>query len=209
MRALVFLLAVGMIGIARGQLLDSIAGFAQEPPRPILRLDLRGSFVSNHNVRIAGFKLGLEHARRFQYGLGYNFLFTRVERDRLIGGIGAWPTRLHLFHVSAYVDYAFFQRGPWEVRIPVQVGVGRGSIRYQDPSGQKHVLYRSGLVLYEPGMTVQYRFLTYFGATAGWGFRLVMRTRHSLDERLTAPIYTLGLRIFFDDLYKDFVRPER
>ena len=73
-------------------------------------------------------------------------------------------------------------------------------------AAEKQTLYRSGLITYEPGMTVQYRFLTYFGVGAGWGFRLVMRTRHSLDERLTAPVYMLGLRIFFEDLYKDFAR---
>jgi hypothetical protein len=43
----------------------------------------------------------------------------------------------------------------------------------------------------------------YLGVGAGWGYRLVMRTGHSLDERLTAPIYTLGLRIFFEDIYRD------
>lgn len=206
MRVIVLLITVGVLGTARAQLLDSIALFVREPARPIVRLDLKGSFVSNHNVRIAGIKLGLEHARRFQYGVGYNFLFTRVERDRFIPGIGARSSRLRLGYLSAYVDYAFYQRGPWEVRIPVQVGVGRGSIVYDDLAAEKQTLYRSGLITYEPGMTVQYRFLTYFGVGAGWGFRLVMRTRHSLDERLTAPVYTLGLRIFFEDLYKDFAR---
>lgn len=209
MRFILLLVAGCAFHSMRAQLLDSIALFTREPARPIVRLDLKGSFVSNHNVRIAGVKLGLEHARRFQYGVGYNFLFTRVERDRPVPEIGTQPTRLRLGYLSAYVDYAFYQRGPWEVRIPVQVGVGRGSVVYEDLAGEKRTLFQSGLITYEPGMTVQYRFLTYFGVGAGWGFRLVMRTRHSLDERLTAPIYTLGLRIFFEDLYRDFAHGER
>ena len=184
------------------QLLDSISVFLQEPPRPVIRLDMKGSFVSNHNVRMMGVKLGLEHARRFQYGVGYSFLFSSVERDRYVYGLGAWPTRLRMGYFHAYVDYAFYRRGPWEVRIPVQLGVGNGSVVYDDVVGRKQKLFRSGLIIYEPCMTVQYRFLKYFGVGAGWGYRLVMRTNHSLDERLTAPTYTLGLRIFFEDLYR-------
>ncbi|MBL7953038.1 MAG: hypothetical protein JNM62_15120 [Flavobacteriales bacterium] len=200
-----FLLLLTSFAISRvqAQLLDSIALFAQERPRPVLRLDMKGSFVSNQNVRMMGVKLGLEHARRFQYGAGYSFLFSPVERDRFVHGLGTRPTRLRMGYVHAYVDYAFYQRGPWEVRIPVQVGVGSGSVVYDDQAGRRQKLFRSGFIIYEPCMTVQYRFWKYFGLGAGWGYRLVMRTGHSLDERLTAPIYTLGLRIFFEDVYRD------
>ncbi len=204
MRAIFFLFAFGVFSSGRAQLLDSIALFVKDPPRPVVRLDMKGSFVSNQNVRMMGVKLGLEHARRFQYGVGYSFLFSPVERDRYVYGFGTWPTRLRMGYLHAYVDYAFYQRGPWEVRIPVQLGVGSGSVVYDDVAGRKQKLFRSGMIIYEPCMTVQYRFLKYFGVGAGWGYRLVMRTNHSLDERLTAPIYTMGLRIFFADLYRDY-----
>jgi hypothetical protein len=51
-------------------------------------------------------------------------------------------------------------------------------------------------------MTIQYRFLKYFGANAGWGYRLLL-VRTGLDERLSAPTYVLGLKVFFGDLWKD------
>lgn len=203
MRTIILLLGLCAGFPARTQLLDSIALFTREAPRPIIRLDMKGSFVSNHSARMVGVKLGLEHARRFQYGAGYSFLFSAVERERLVDGLGMKDTRLRLGYLNAYVDYAFYQRGPWEVRIPVQIGVGRASVVYRDADDRTQVLFRSGVIIYEPCMTVQYRFLRYFGVGAGWGYRLVMRTRHSLDERLTAPIYTLGLRIFFEDIYRD------
>ena len=209
MRLFLLLLVLGTGGGARAQLLDSIALFARESPRPIVRLDLKGSFVSNENVRLLGLKLGLEHARRFQYGLGYSFLFTPVERPRYVEGLGTLPTRLRLGYAHVYVDHAFYQRGPWEVRIPVQLGYGRGSVVYDDAAGKARKLLSSGLLIYEPSMTVQYRFARYFGIGAGWGYRLVLHTRSRLDERLTAPIYALGLRIFFEDLYRDVEDHER
>lgn len=51
-------------------------------------------------------------------------------------------------------------------------------------------------------MTVQYRFLRYFGVSAGWGFRLVL-TNAELDETLSAPIYLFGLKVFLGDLWTD------
>jgi len=187
----------------QGQLLDSIGLFLQEPGRPVVKLDMRGSFVSNRNVRMVGVKLGLEHAQRFQYGIGYSFLLTPVVRERFIEGQGLRPSRLRLGYATAYVDYAFYQRGPWEARIPVQIGIGSGSVIYDDAEGRRQKLYRSGVIIWEPAMTIQYRFLKYFGLGAGWGYRLVMYTRQRLDERITAPTYTIGVRVFFGDIWKD------
>lgn len=190
---------------AQAQLLDSLALFSRERPKFIAKLDSRGSFISNSNVRLMGVKIGLEHAGRFQYGVGYTFLSSPVEQLRTVNGIAATPVRLRLGYVTPYVEYAFYQRGPWEVRIPVQFGLGSGSLIYKDADGQKQPFNRAFLLLYEPSMTVQYRFLRYFGLSAGWGFRLVL-TNAKLDETLSAPIYLFGLKVFFGDLWAD-VKP--
>ncbi|MCW5899602.1 MAG: hypothetical protein KIT10_10060 [Flavobacteriales bacterium] len=193
---------------ARAQLLDSISLFAEQEPRFVAKLDVRGGFISNRNVRVMGAKAGLEHAGRFQYGIGYAFLFTPVERERFIPELGLTNTRLRIGYVTPYVDYAFYQRGPWEVRLPVQLGIGAGSTIYRDASGRKRRLQRTGLLIYEPVMVVQYRFFRYAALTGGWGFRLVWQTGDQLGERLNAPIYTFGLRIFFGDLWRDLRRPQ-
>lgn len=190
---------------ARAQLLDSIALFLKEPPRAVVKLDVRGSFVDNRNVRLMGVKLGLEHAGRFQYGIGYTFLFSPVEQVRNVAGVGNTNVRLHVGYISPYVDYAFYQRGRWEVRIPVQIGIGGASTSYTSAEGGRTTYQRTGLLLYEPAMTVQYRFWKYLAVGGGWGFRLVLQTGDHIGENLSAPIYALGLRIFFGDLYRDTV----
>jgi hypothetical protein len=203
MRILFLLITLLSFSFGKAQLLDSIALFTQEPPRPVFRLDIRGSFVSNRNVRLMGAKIGLEHARRFQYGVGYSFLFTPVEREEDVEGVGLTTVKVRVGYITPYVDYAFYQRGPWEVRLPVQIGIGAGSTVYTDAEGEKQQVDRTGLLIYEPAMTVQYRFLKYFGVGAGWGYRLVVQTGEKLGENLSAPIYIFGLRIFFDDIWKD------
>jgi len=203
MRTLVLILSLWAFTHVHAQLLDSIALFLEEPPRPVLRLDMRGSFISNQNVRLMGVKLGLEHSRRFQYGIGYTFLFTPVHGEVDVEGLGPTETRLRVGYFTPYVDYAFYQRGPWEVRLPVQIGIGAGSVVYDDADGKTQKWARTGLITYEPAMTVQYRFLKYFAVGAGWGFRLVIQTGDKLGENLNAPIYTLGFKVFFEDLWRD------
>ncbi len=203
MRLIFLFIGCAMFFPARAQLLDSIGIFTQEPPRFVAKLDMRGSFVRNQNVRLMGVKLGLEHARRFQYGIGYTFLFTPVVGEDFVEGVGTTEQRLRLGYITPYVDYAFYQRGPWEVRIPVQLGFGAGSTSYTDAEGARRTVKRTGLLIYEPAMTVQYRILNYFALSGGWGFRLVIQTGDKLGENLNAPIYTLGIRIFFGDLWRD------
>ncbi len=200
-----FFLLHGFTGSA--QLLDSIGLFLEEERVFLAKLDMRGSFIRNEQVQIFGAKVGFEHAGRFQYGLGYSMLLKPARRMQVVEDVGLVETRLGMGYVNPYVDYAFFQRGPWEIRLPVQIGFGRGTLSYRDENGRRRVLKRSPLILYEPAMTVQYRFLKYFALTGGWGFRLAIHTRPGLGENLSAPIYTFGLRVFFGDLWNDF-KPE-
>jgi hypothetical protein len=197
--AVLLLLALGPV---RGQLLDSIHLFLEEPPRFTAGIDTRGSFISNENVRMLGVKVGLEHGGRVRYGIGYSFLLTPVEREHVVEGIGSVTTRLRLGYFTPYFSYTFYQRGPWEVSIPVQIGIGGGSLIYRDADGRKQKLEQTFVFLYEPAMTVQYRFLKYFAIGGGWGFRLAIASAE-LDESLNAPIYLFGLKVFAGDLWRD------
>ncbi len=196
----VLLLALG--GRAQGQLLDSIGLFLQEPKRFTALLDTRGSFISNQSVRLFGVKVGFEHGGRVRYGIGYSFLLTPVEHEREVEGVGTVTTRLRLGYVTPYFSYAFYQRGHWEVSISVQLGIGGGSLVYDDAKGHKQKLEKAFVFLYEPAMTVQYRFWNYFAVGGGWGFRLAI-TNAELDEGLNAPIYLFGVKVFLGDLFRD------
>jgi hypothetical protein len=205
MRALFLLLPLLLSLGARAQLLDSIGLFLQEKPRLTVGLDSRGSFISNQNVRMLGVKVGLEHSGRVRYGIGYSWLGTPVERQAEVveeGVTRTVTTRVRLGYITPYFSYAFYHRGPWEVSIPVQVGIGGGSLVYDDLQGHTQKLKRAFVFTYEPAMTVQYRFLKYFAVGGGLGYRLAF-TNASLDESLNAPVYIIGFRVFFGDLYRD------
>ena len=190
---------------ARAQLLDSIGLFLGQKPRLNLVVDTRGSFVSNRQVTVMGLRIGLEHGARVRYGIGYNFLLTQVERERTVSEMGAEriaATRLRLGYFAPYFSYSFYVRKRWEVSIPVQVGVGSGSLIYRDLDGDRQKLQRTTVWVYEPLMVVQYRFWKYASFQLGWGYRVVARSK-GLDELLTAPIYVLGIRVFTRELWQN------
>ncbi len=62
MRTLALVLSLIGLSSAQGQLLDSIALFTAQPAQFVAKLDIRGSFIRNQNVRIMGAKVGFEHA---------------------------------------------------------------------------------------------------------------------------------------------------
>jgi hypothetical protein len=189
----------------RAQLIDSIGGFLSEPPRILFALDTRGSFIANRNVRLLGVKAGLEHAGRVRYGIGYSLLASPVEGTATVvegGTARTVRTRLRLGYVAPFFSYTFFKRGHWEAAIPVQVGLGAGSLVYDRADGRPQTLTKGFVLLYEPAMTVQYRFLRHLAIGGGWGFRLAW-THADLDNSLTAPIYLFGLKVYFGDLWRE------
>lgn len=198
------MLALSLASV-NAQLTDSLRVLLDQSPRVAVKLDGRGAFVSNRPVRMLGFKVGLEHGRRLQYGLGYSFLRTPVSRLDKVTVNGAElevDTELRMGLFTPYIEYAFYQDGPWQVSIPVQFGLGTG-YREFELNGEKQKTDRTFLFIYEPAMSVQYRFFRYFALSGGLGYRLVFKDNDVLTDRLTAPIYLLGFRIFFDDLLRD------
>ncbi|HNI05745.1 MAG TPA: hypothetical protein PL010_14070 [Flavobacteriales bacterium] len=78
-------LAIFCLGVWSGstaQRIDSIPHYLHERRSPVVKLDMRGSFIGNQQVNFAGIKLGLSHAGVVQYGIGYSFLLSPVVGKR-------------------------------------------------------------------------------------------------------------------------------
>ena len=52
-------------------------------------------------------------------------------------------------------------------------------------------------------MTIEYKFLRYFGLGGGVGFRLAIKTDQQINESFSAPEYILRVKIYFGDIYKE------
>ena len=62
---------------------------------------------------------------------------------------------------------------------------------------ERKFLSRKFVCSYEPAIAFEYRFLDYFGAGMGVGYRLMIATNKELDEQFTSPVYIFKLKISF------------
>ncbi len=179
---------------------DSLAHIFRHRPVFTAKYDTRNTFITGNRASIWGIKAGFVFRKTLTVGVGYNWLWTDIreeirypETDRID------MARVRLRYVAPFLDYTFYRKGPWEVTLPVQLGVGTSFVESWRTSEK---LKRDWVMLYEPSMSVEYRFLKYFAVGGGYGYRLMLHNNRQLSSRFTSPMYVLRFRILFDELYR-------
>lgn len=187
---------------ASAQLTDSIRASFQHKPSPYFNYGSQYSFISNQFAGISYVKLGVDYGGITRFGVGYNWL-NRKFPERVILHEGK-PVEANLFvrYFSFFAEYTYFRTYRWEASIPAQIGLGVAGHAYS-PNGHRQVLGSRFFVLYEPIMTIQYRFFRYFAAGGGVGYRIMLTNRSALDEKFTSPLLVLKTRFYFGDLWTD------
>jgi len=172
-----------------------------EKPRIEARFDSRTSFINQTGVRVSGFKLGIQFDNKLSFGLGYNYLGSRVRRELEVDR-NIYYVRLRFNVVSPYLEYIFYQDERWELSIPLQFGFGKSYYSNENDIGPNR--FKSDFVAtYEPAITFQYRFLKYFGAGMGIGYRLMIIPNRGVEENFTSPVYIFKLKLYFQDILTD------
>ena len=188
-----------LLSFSNAQLLDSISLSLKEKPRVLFKLDGRGSFISTRSARIWGFKVGVEHNGRVQYGIGYSWLRNEISQEVELNG-ELVPSKVRFGYITPFFEYAFYQRNKWEVSIPVQIGLGQAWYEHKNEEGEKHQVNKTWVFMYEPAMTFQYRVFRFFAAGIGVGYRLAIKTNQAMEENFTAPIYLLKLKLYLPEV---------
>ncbi len=173
----------------------------RQKPKLELRLDSRNSFINQSGVRVYGLKLGVQFDNKLSFGLGYNQLWSDVKNTIEYKEI-EHRSRLRFYNISPYVSYVFYRDEKWELSIPVQFGFGSSFYQNRENFGPDKI-HQKFVVSYEPAITFQYRFLKYFGAGLGIGYRLMLKPNRELEERFTSPVYIFKTKIYFQDLLQD------
>ena len=170
-------------------------------PRIEARFDSRTSFINQTGVRVAGYKLGIQFDNKLSFGLGYNYLGSEVRRVLEVQG-NSYFVRLRFNVVSPYLEYIFYRDERWELSIPLQFGFGKSYYSNENDLGPNR--FNSNFVAtYEPAITFQYRFLKYFGAGMGVGYRLMVIPNKGIEENFTSPVYIFKFKLYFQDILTD------
>lgn len=173
-------------------------------PKLFFKFDSRNSFISSQKAFINGFKIGLDYNNVMRIGGGIAYLQGDILKDykNIYYPGSTTVARLHFNYFNSFAEYVFFKNKKWQFTIPVQIGFGSSYFEYIDFTKKKIKLDERPVFLYEPSITGQYKFFSWLGCGGGIGYRLMLINNRSIKQKFTSPIYELGLRFFFRDLYK-------
>ncbi len=181
---------------------DSLRHVFKQRITPSFKFDTRNSFITGNSTKVWGIKGGVSFGKRLNLGVGYNFIGTELIQDVIVNGEQK-EADIQMHYVAPYIEYSFYQRGPWELITPIQLGVGNSFLEYSTPDG-KRAMNKARVVLYEPGMAFEYKILKILGVGIGLGYRIMLKNNRAIDQQFTSPVYALRVRLIFDELYRRY-----
>jgi len=120
---------------------------------------------------------GISFGQRLTLGLGYNWIGNEIEQIEVVNGV-VHTTDVKLRYVAPFVEYSFYKKGNWEAMVPLQIGFGKSFLQYE-ALGSKNRLFENNVILYEPGMNIEYKILNLIGVGAGLGYRIMLKNNQS------------------------------
>ncbi|KUG08347.1 hypothetical protein [Solirubrum puertoriconensis] len=205
------LLAIGWPAAARSfSASPNILGAAdssrvrQAHRRVVFQFDQRFSLLQNELVGINGVKLGVEWRGRLRTGVGVYFLGSALPTNApapfpLPAGT---ENTVRFRYAALYGEYVLIGTPRWELSVPVQAGLGRYYVRYEQPDGSVYRTPRQHIWLVEPTLGGHMRVFRWVGVGAGAGYRQALLTNKNLENDISGAIFYGRVKLFLGDLYK-------
>ncbi|MBL7931899.1 MAG: hypothetical protein JNL60_08355 [Bacteroidia bacterium] len=168
------------------------------------RLESRLSFINHEVTSVTGVRLGLAFRRKLRLGIGVSWLKTPVKTDFYVtnsfGKTDTVTKYMKFYYFCYYADFVFYKTKHWQLSVPIQVGTGRSWFQekstYVLSSQPKYYL-----LLYEPGITVQYKVTKWAGVGADVAYRFVLRTPKRPENNLNSFCLSFKILFWFDQLF--------
>ncbi|MFO0320924.1 MAG: hypothetical protein ACK504_00670 [Bacteroidota bacterium] len=195
---------IGLTIFGKAQFLDTIKSLTNKKPNIGIRLESRFSFLRNELVKVSGFRVGLIFQKKLKVGIGYSWLRSNVSDDlEIINSLGnkeIVKNYLKFGYVAYYTDFVFYKTKRWQLSVPLQLGTGLAWFQYVNNNAKveskKHIL-----LLYEPGISVQFKLTRWVGLGTDIGYRFTLKNTKRIGEKLNSPTYGFKLMLWFDQLF--------
>jgi hypothetical protein len=168
------------------------------------RLESRYSFADNQLISVSGARLGLDFQRRLRLGGGISWLnspftqeFQRTEGEEVI-----METKyLKFVYLCYYADVVFHKTKRWQLSVPIQAGTGLSWFQDEHEYHWGNKSRKHFLLLYEPGITVQFKIFTWAGLGTDVAYRFTLKNNKAIGSKLSSPTYSFKLLFWPDQLF--------
>ncbi len=205
MKYFIIILTLALSLKTQAQFLDSIKVFIKSRPSIDARLETRNSFIENDRAKVTGVRLGVTFRKKLKFGAGYSWLNSDINNPLFLKDENGVVYKkidnyLKFGYGCLYTDFVFHKTKRWQLSVPLQLGIGAYWFRYQDDLETINSKKRL-LLLYEPGISVQFKIFTWLGLGSDIAYRFTARNTRYIGEKLNSPTYAFKLLIWFDQLY--------
>ncbi|MBN2668171.1 MAG: hypothetical protein JXR60_02980 [Bacteroidales bacterium] len=170
-------------------MMSNIKSSIQQKPKILIELDNKNSFISTRQGWILGLKVGFNHEDIFRYGISYHSLYNK--KYVIIDQLKPTEENLHFNYLTIFLEYVFNQQKNYEFSLPISFGPGLSWIDNFYQSTHSYTL------LYEAELNGMYYFFNFIGLGAGVGYRLNFFKNYNIEEKFTAPMYTIKFKLDF------------
>jgi hypothetical protein len=205
MRKAGFILLFFYCAVSNAQFLDSLHDIFNHKSSIDARLESRNSFIDNQIISVTGVRLGVAFQRKLRIGGGVSWLKSDFKKDfyseNELGKTDTITKFLKMAYLAYYVDFVFHKTKRWQLSVPIQAGTGfswwKNDKRYLAREREKKYFF----ILYEPGITAQFKVFRWFGLGADVAYRFTLVNSKKIGEKLNSPTYSFKVLVWFDQLY--------
>ena len=196
------------------QLFDTIQASFHTKPKLIAGFATKTAFVSSFRSPVFTAKAGLEFNHRVRIGAGISWLqLSRYKKgidnkpfylDKTFSdasGIYTVHPALQFRYVHLFFEYIYFRNRKWQCSIPLQLGIGSSSYKYNF-NGEDFIESPHTILLYEPAVSGQYKITRWLGAGLDVGLRVMLITNKNIGSRFDSPVYDIKVLVFWGELYR-------
>ncbi|HEX8549238.1 MAG TPA: hypothetical protein VF691_19915 [Cytophagaceae bacterium] len=175
-------------------------------------LDIRNSFVVSRvkdalikrsGVTIWGANVGYEFKERHLYSAGI-YTLTKKSVSNINEANKATSdvlTKWNLTFLSLGYTYTFFDKKKWEMKIPLEIGPGFGSIE-NDIAGTEHLIQKGFIVPFQLGYILDYQLTRWIGLYGSVGYRKLV-IQGPFNNDFDSMYYTVGGIFYFTTIVED------
>jgi len=205
-KILFFVFTLISISNAKASLKDSINYYIKNT-KPVLigGMSSRNTFIGSYKTSVTGLAVGYDFGGKLRFYAGAYWLSKPITDVKTINGSTPQEYKVNesssFWYVGFTGDYTFLKKGKWSLDVPVRIGLGSSTIEQNEVSGQELLLNKETnmIVPVESGVNGFYKLGWWIGLGGGIGTRIVLGQNAS--KRYSGTYYTLGVTIFFEDIY--------
>lgn len=180
----------------KGQFMDSIYAVIKQKRSFNLNLESRISFINNRSTSVNGLRVGISFNRKLRIGGGVSWLNSDLYLDKE-------KQYLKFVYLCLYSDLVFYKTKRWQLSVPIQIGMGSSWFQKETPFSFSNKDSKYFLLLYEPGITTQFKVFKWVGVGSDIAYRFTLKNKENIGENLNSPTYSFKILTWIDQLYYD------